>query len=164
MQAIRFAASVAMTLIILGFVVLLYGPSFAMPATGAETGLGRGALPQFCVIAGAIFAVAMFVRDVVSMRRRGAIHGPLAVSPTAESKRVVFVGLSALALLAAYVALWAYVGFLLASIAFLVASSLLLLPVEHWNARSLSVLLATGVLFGVGVWSLFVYVLQVPLR
>lgn len=164
MQAIRFAASAAMTLIILSLATLLYGPSFAMPATGAEIGLGRGALPQFCVVAAAIFAVVIFVRDVICMRRSGAIHGPFNISATAESKRVVFVGLSALVLLAAYVAAWAFVGFLLASIGFLVVTSLLLLPIEHWNARSLAVLLATEVLFGIGVWALFVYVLQVPLR
>ena len=43
-----------MTLILLAFVAILFGPSFAMPAGGAQVGLGRGALPQFCVVAGGL--------------------------------------------------------------------------------------------------------------
>jgi hypothetical protein len=164
MQAIRFAASAAMTLIVLGLAGLLFGPSFEMPATGAEIGLGRGALPQFSVVAGAVLAIAIFVRDVVQMRRTGTIHGPANVNASADSKRVVVIGLSALALLAAYVTAWAYVGFMGATIPFLLVMSLLLLPVSHWNARSLALVAATGLLFGLGVWALFVYVLQVPLR
>jgi hypothetical protein len=164
MQAIRFASSAAMTLVLLGFAALLFGPSFAMPALGAETGIGRGALPQFCVVAGAVLALVVFIRDLLSMRRSGAITGPSGLGADAEPRRVVTIGFLALLLLSAYVVAWAYVGFLLASIAFLVATSLMLLPREHWTARSLALVLATGVLFGVGVWALFVHVLQVPLR
>jgi hypothetical protein len=164
MQAIRFAASAAMTLLVLGLAALLWSPSFQMPATGAEIGLGRGALPQFCVVAGAIFAIAIFIRDVVHMRRTGSIQGPSSLSASADSKRVVVIGLAALLLLAAYVTAWAYFGFLLSSIAYLIVTSLVLLPFGHWQVRSIAIVAAVGVLFGVGVWALFVYVLQVPLR
>jgi hypothetical protein len=164
MESIRFAASAAMTLIVLGFAALLWGPSFEMPALGAETGIGRGALPQFCVVAASVLVVIGFVRDVLSMRRQGAIAGPLGMSAAVEPRRVVIIGFSALALLAGYVAAWAFIGFPLASIAFLLVASLMLLPRERWDLRSLSAVVATGVLFGLGIWALFVYVLQVPLR
>ena len=164
MQLIRFAASAAMTLILLALVALLYGPSFAMPTAGVEIGLGRGALPQFCVVAGAILAVIIFAKDVVSMRRTGSIEGPSALSEGADPRRVVIIGFSALVLLAAYLVAWAFIGFLPASIVFMIVLSLVLLPREHWNTRSLTLVSATGSLFGLGVWALFVYVLQVPLR
>lgn len=164
MEAIRLAASAAMTVIVLALAAILFGPSFAMPTGGPEVGLGRGALPQFCVVAGAILAVAIFVRDLLAMRRSGAIVGPSGISEGTEPRRVVIVGFAALLLLAAYVVAWLYVGFLPASVVFLAATSLLLLPRERWSVRSLLPVAATSVLFGVGVWALFVYVLQVPLR
>lgn len=153
-----------MTLILLALAALLYGPSFAMPTGGVEIGLGRGALPQFCVVAGAILAVVIFVKDVVSMRRAGSIEGPTGIGDGVDPRRVVIIGFSALVLLAAYLVAWAFIGFLPASIVFMIVMSLVLLPREHWNTRSLALVFATGVLFGLGVWALFVYVLEVPLR
>ncbi len=164
MQAIRLAASAAMTLILLAFVAILFSPSFAMPTGGPQVGLGRGALPQFCVVAAAILAVATFVRDAIAMRRTGSIVGPMAISESTEPRRVVVIGFAALLMLVAYVTAWWLLGFLPASVAFLAATSLLLLPRERWNTRALIPVAATSVLFGVGVWALFVYVLQVPLR
>ena len=74
------------------------------------------------------------------------------------------IGGAALALLSAYVAGWETLGFLPSTIAFLLVVSLLLLPPDRRNARSLAAIVATSLLFGAGVWALFVYVLQVPLR
>ena len=164
MQSIRFAASAAMTLIILALAALLYGPSFAMPTAGVDIGLGRGALPQFCVVAGAILAVVIFVKDVAAMRRTGSIEGPSGIGDGVDPRRVVIIGFSALVLLAVYLIGWAFVGFLPASIVFMIVMSLVLLPRKHWNTRSLTLVLATGALFGLGVWALFIYVLGVPLR
>lgn len=164
MQPIRLAASAAMTLILLALVALLSGPSFAMPSSSAAAGLGRGALPQFCVVAAAVLAVLVFVRDLLAYRRGGAITGPFEISAGTEPRRVFTVGLAALVLLSAFVVGWQLVGFLPAAISFLVVVSLLLLPRDRWNVRSVGVAGLTGVLFGLGVWALFVYVLQVPLR
>ncbi len=164
MQAIRLAASAAMTVILLALAAILFAPSFDMPTMSSEIGLGRGALPQFCVVAGAILAVAIFVRDVVSVRRAGSIVGPLGISEKTEPRRVVGIGFAALLMLAAYVIAWQFLGFLPASIVFLAATGLLLLPRERWNARPLLAVGATSLLFALGVWALFVYVLQVPLR
>jgi hypothetical protein len=164
MQAIRLAASAAMTIIVLVLAAILFVPSFDMPTMSAEIGLGRGALPQFCVVAAAILAVAIFLRDVVSMLRSGAIVGPSGISEATEPRRVVGIGFAALVMLAAYVVAWQFLGFLPASIVFLAATGLLLLPRERWNVRSLTAVGATSLLFAIGVWALFVYVLQVPLR
>lgn len=164
MQLIRFAASAAMSLILLALAAFLYGPSFAMPTAGVEIGLGRGALPQFCVVAGAILAVIVFLKDAISLRRTGSIEGPQAIGDAVDPGRVVVIGFSALVLLAAYLVAWAFIGFLPASIAFMIIMSMILLPRDYWNTRSLTLVFATGGLFGLGVWALFVYVLEVPLR
>jgi hypothetical protein len=164
MQTIRLAASALVTLIILGLAAILFAPSFAMPTIGAQVGLGRGALPQFCVLAGAILALGSFIRDVVEMRRKGSIVGLVEVSETAEPRRVVLIGFAALLLLFGYVIAWRLLGFPAASVIFLVTTSLLLLPQDRWNARGLLAVAVTSVLFGTCVWALFVHVLQVPLR
>lgn len=164
MQRIRLAASGLMALIILALATLLFKPSFALPTGGAEVGLGGGALPQFCVIAGAILAAASFIRDVVVMIRTDSIVGSVEISEPTEPRRIVLVGIAAFALLVAYVITWLLLGFLIASIMFLAAMSFLLLPRGSWNPRTILLLLANSVFFGVGVWALFIYVLQVPLR
>jgi hypothetical protein len=41
---------------------------------------------------------------------------------------------------------------------------LLLLPRERWQLPAITLVLGTSVFFGLTVWALFVYVLQVPLR
>jgi hypothetical protein len=164
MQSIRLAASVAMTLLLLGFVVLLWGPSFAMPAGSGTAGLGRGAMPQFCMFAAAVLAVAVLVRDVLSYRRSGAITGVSEIGEATDPRRVAGIGLVTLALLAGFLVGWQWLGFLPAAMAFLAATSLLLLPRDHWHRRTLFPMVATSILFSFGVWAMFVYLLQVPLR
>lgn len=164
MQSIRLAASVAMALLLLAMVAILYGPSFAMPAGSGTAGLGRGALPQFCVVAAAVLAVAVAIRDVLSQRRTGAITGAAVVGDATDPRRVVGIGLAALVMLAGFLLGWQWLGFLPAAMGFVAATSLMLLPRAHWEARNLRTLVATSVLFSLGVWALFVYVLQVPLR
>jgi hypothetical protein len=164
MQSIRLAASVAMALLLLAMVAILVGPSFAMPAGSGTAGLGRGALPQFCVVAAAVLALAVVIRDVLSKRRTGAITGAAEIGETTDPRRVVGIGLAALVMLAGFLLGWQWLGFLPATMAFVAATGLMLLPRAHWKARSLLPLLATSVLFSLGVWALFVYVLQVPLR
>lgn len=164
MNQIRLAASAAVTLILLGFAALLWGPAFDMPTTGRVTGIGSGALPQFCIIAAAVLAILIFVRDLVAMRRSGAISGPADFGDGADPRRVVLISLAALAALSAYVAAWVAIGFPPATIGFLIVMSLMLLPRERWSLRSIVGVIAMGVLFGLGVWALFVYALQVPLR
>lgn len=164
MQLIRLAASIAIALLLLAMVALLWGPSFAMPAGSGTAGLGRGALPQFCVVAGAVLAVVILVRDVLSHRRTGAITGLTELGTSTEPRRVVGIGLAALVMLAAFVAGWQWVGFLPATMAFIATTSLALLPRSDWRPRTLSIVVATAGLFSLGVWALFVYLLQVPLR
>lgn len=164
MQSIRLAASAAMTLLLLAMVAVLWGPSFAMPAGSGTAGLGRGALPQFCVMAAAVLAVVVFARDLISHRRSGVITGASELGENTEPSRVVGIGLAALVMLAAFLGAWQWLGFLPATMAFVAATSLTLLPREHWTRRSLAVLAATSMLFSLGVWALFVYLLQVPLR
>lgn len=164
MNTIRLAASAAVTLILLGLVALLAGPAFDMPATGRVTGIGSGALPQFCVIALAVLAVIIFARDLVSMRRSGAISGPAEFGEGADPRRVVWISLAVLVALSAYVWAWSVIGFAPASILFMIVMSLMLLPPERRTVRALAGVAAMGVLFGLGVWALFTYALQVPLR
>lgn len=164
MQSIRLGASAAMMLLLLGFVALLFGPSFDMPTAGASIGLGRGALPQFCVVMVAVLSVAIFVRDLVAYRRTGSITGPAGLGETADPRRVITLGFASLVLLMAFVVTWQWLGFLPAAIAFVVITGLLLLPRERWGSRAVGIVLVTGVAFALSVWALFVYVLQVPLR
>jgi hypothetical protein len=67
-------------------------------------------------------------------------------------------------LLVAFVVAWQWLSFLPAAIAFVLTTSLLLLPRERRSPRAIGLVLITSVLFALGVWALFVYVLQVPLR
>ncbi|MCD6679139.1 MAG: tripartite tricarboxylate transporter TctB family protein [Burkholderiaceae bacterium] len=164
MQTVRLAASALMTLLVLALCAVLWQPSFAMPTLSADVGLGRGALPQFCVLAALVLTVLMFVKDLLAWRATGAITGPFEVADKAQPGRVVAVGGAALALLTAYVAAWGLLGFLPATIAFLLVVSALLLPAGQRSLRAATVLVATAVLFAIGVWALFVYVLEVPLR
>jgi hypothetical protein len=164
MQSIRMAASAAMTLLLLGFSGLLFGPSFDMPTAGTSIGLGRGALPQFCVLAATVLSIAVFARDLIAYRRTGSITGPVGLSETADPRRVITIGFASLVLLVAFVFGWQWLGFLPAAITFVAITGLLLLPRERWQLPAITLVLGTSVLFGLTVWALFVYVLQVPLR
>jgi hypothetical protein len=164
MQSIRIAASAAMTLLLLGFSGLLFVPSFDMPTAGTFIGLGRGALPQFCVLAATVLSIAVFARDLIAHRRTGSITGPVGLSETADPRRVITIGFASLVLLVAFVFGWQWLGFLPAAIAFVAITGLLLLPRERWQLPAITLVLGTSVFFGLTVWALFVYVLQVPLR
>jgi hypothetical protein len=164
MDRLRLAASAAVTLILLGLVTVLWGPAFALPASGRVSGIGPGALPQFSVLAIAGLAVVIFVRDLIHMRKTGGISGASSFGDGAEPLRVVFMSVATMLALGAYVTLWSFIGFPAASVIFLTFLSALLLPREQWSVRSLATLCAVSVGFGIGVWALFVYVLQVPLR
>ncbi|AUN93695.1 tripartite tricarboxylate transporter TctB family protein [Pseudazoarcus pumilus] len=164
MHSLRLAASAAVTLILLGLVALLWSPAFALPAAGRVNGIGPGALPQFSVVAIAALSVLIFVRDFVSMRRSGQISGASEFGEGADPRRVVGISLVTLLALSAYVALWAAIGFPVASILFLAVMSMVLLPRELRSTRAYVAIAVCSVAFGTGVWALFVYVLQVPLR
>lgn len=164
MQSIRLAASAAMMVLLLGLSALLFGPSFAMPTAGASIGLGRGALPQFCVVMASVLSVIIFVRDLIAFRRSGSITGPAGLGASADPRRVITLGCMSLVLLVAFVVAWQWLSFLPAAVGFVLVTSLMLLPRERRGPRAVALVLATSVLFALGVWALFVYVLQVPLR
>lgn len=164
MHRVRLAASAAVTLILLGLAALLWAPAFALPASGRVNGIGPGALPQFSVVAIAALSAVIFVRDLLAMRRSGQISGASSFADGARPAKLVVMSLATLIALAAYLALWVEIGFPAASVLFLVALSLLLLPRERWSKRTLASVVAVSTGFGLGVWALFVYILQVPLR
>jgi len=164
MQQIRLVASFAMTLILIGLVVLLWEPSFAMQAGSRTAGLGSGALPRFCIVAVGVLAVAVLIRDVISYRRNGAIKGNAEIDTETDPRRVLGIGLATLVLLAGFLIGWQLLGFLPSSMAFLATTSMLLLPKVRWTRHMLLPVLMTSILFSIGVWAIFVYLLQVPLR
>ena len=98
------------------------------------------------------------------MRRSGQISGASEFGEGADPRRVVGISLVTLLALSAYVALWAAIGFPVASILFLAVMSMVLLPRELRSTRAYVAIAVCSVAFGTGVWALFVYVLQVPLR
>ncbi|WP_029008217.1 tripartite tricarboxylate transporter TctB family protein [Azospirillum halopraeferens] len=171
MQTVRLAAGAAVTMLLLVLCAVLAGPSFGMRALGPQGELGSGALPQFIVVSVAVLAVVVFIQQVIAHRRRGGGASPAAalpsdgdVAPDADPRRVLTVGPAVLAMLAGYAYAWTEVGFLPASIVFLVLLSLFLMPAPQRTGRGIAVAAATAVLFCLGVWALFVHVLGVPLR
>lgn len=166
MHTVRFFASVLATAMLLGLCAILAPSAFELTTAGPQYGIGAGALPQFAIIATVVLSIVMVIDDFAAWRK----HGDDGVSTEgealegADANRVVIIGACVLALLAAFIALWAYLGFIIASMAFVMALSLLLLPRADWTASKLAIIAAMSVLFPLAVWALFVYVLMVPLR
>lgn len=165
MPIVRLAASTLLTLIFLGFCVLLWKPSFALATMSTSSGLGSGAFPQFCIISAAVLSVVTFSRDVLRHIKRGHFVDGEGELDTQDPTKVVILGIGALMLLVGYVSLWLAFGFLISTILFLITMSMVLIPGELRTSRKayLSIII-TGVLFGVICWATFVYVLGVPLR
>jgi hypothetical protein len=166
MQTVRLAAGAAVTILLLALCAVLAGPSFSMRSLGPQGELGSGALPQFIVISAAVLAVCVFVQQIAAYRRRGAVApAPGGEAPVeADPRRILTIGPVVLAMLAAYAFAWTAVGFLPASVAFMVALCLFLTPASHRTGQGIAIAIATSVLFCLGVWALFVHVLGVPLR
>ncbi len=164
MRTVRFFASALSTLMLLGLCILLAPPAFELTTAGPQYGIGAGALLQFVIVATALLTVLMLIRDFIAWREDGAetATGEANTLDDADPMRVI--GVCVLALLAAHIALWAYAGFIAASVAFMAALSLILLPRDQWTASRLAIVAAMSVLFPVAVWALFVHVLMVPLR
>lgn len=163
MPTIRLAAGAAVSLLLLALCALLAGPSFELPGAAPDGGIGAGALPRFVVVAVAVLAVAVFVQQVMAARAGRVVHADDGADE-ADPRRVLGLGAGVLVLLAGYAYGWTVAGFLPATIAFILALGLLLVPAESRTPRGLLVIAATAVLFSLGVWGLFVHILAVPLR
>lgn len=167
MANLRLAASAAVSVLLLALCSVLAGPAFEMPALGSRGGLGAGALPQFVVVSTALLAVVIFIQDFFAWKRRGDIDGApeeAAKDSSADARRVVGIGTAVLVLLAVYVFVWRWIGFLPASIGFMAVLCMVLAPGASRTARGMVIAAVTSILFCTGVWALFVYVLMVPLR
>lgn len=159
----RFAASLFMTVFLIGLCAVLAGPAFELQTFGHSGQIAAGALPQAVVIATIILAALSLAQDVLALARgrsladaEGGIDAPAA--------QLLGLGLGVLALLATYVVLWRYIGFPAASTAFMAATARALAPREARGLRGLAIIAVASVLFCVGVWLAFVHLLAVPLR
>lgn len=168
MEKMRIGASVFVALFLIALCIFLMPSAFALPTWGARGEIGAGALPQFVVVVVPIFAIAILTTDIMAYRR-GQMNVPIVRDGEAEvaesdPRRVLGLGSLILLMLALYAVLWRYIGFPLASMAFMAAMALVFLPPESRNLRGITLMAITTLIFCVGTWTFFVHVLGVPLR
>lgn len=166
MSHLRLAASTLVTVFLLALCALLVGPAFELTAYNSQGGIGAGGLPQFVVVSVALLAPLMFIQDVVRFRRTSHISGGFDFEDGdgAEARRTAFLGSTVLVLLAAYAFLWRWLGFLPASMLFMSVLCVVLAPKDRRTVRGIGTAIIFSILFCLGVWALFVYLLAVPLR
>ncbi|ASP21247.1 tripartite tricarboxylate transporter TctB family protein [Antarctobacter heliothermus] len=163
MPTLNLVASIATSALLVGLSLFLAGPAFDLPGLGPKGGLRAGTLPQFVVVVVIALAVLSVINDVVKWRadRR---PGHMPEQPFAPVRQVVAVGGSVLVLLAAYVFAWGPLPFPLISFVFFTAVGAILSPPTERTLRGYSKIALTGLLFSTGVWLIFTFVLNVPLR
>ena len=166
MSHLRLAASTLVTVLLLALCALLVGPAFELAAYNGQGGIGAGGLPQFVVVSVALLSPLMILQDMIRFRRDGHISGgyDFEDGDRAEARRTALLGSTVLVLLAAYAFLWRWLGFLPASILFMIVLCLVLAPAERRTVKGTATAVLFSILFCVGVWALFVHVLAVPLR
>lgn len=166
MSHLRLAASTLVTVLLLALCAVLAGPAFELTAYNYQGGIGAGGLPQFVVVSVALLAPLMFVQDVIRFRRTGHVSGGFDFEDGdgAEARRTAVLGSTVLVLLAGYAFLWRWIGFLPASILFMIVLCLVLAPADRRTVKGAATAIIFSLLFCVGVWALFVHVLAVPLR
>tara|TARA_R100000789_G_scaffold14655_3_gene18066 strand:+ start:4124 stop:4639 length:516 start_codon:yes stop_codon:yes gene_type:complete len=163
MPTLNLVASIATSVLLIGLSLFLAGPAFELPGLGPKGGLQAGTLPQFVVVVVIVLAVLSVINDVIKWRadRR---WGHMPEQPFAPVRQVVTVGGSVLVLLAAYVFAWGPVPFPLISFVFFTFVGAILAPPAERTPRGYSKIALTGLLFSIGVWLIFTFVLNVPLR
>lgn len=162
----RIAASVVVTLFLLGLCAFLAGPAFDLPLVGPRGGIAAGAAPQFVVLAVAVLALCSLGGDLLAHRRSSAETAPAeeGAGYAADGREVLLIGGAVLALLAGYVALWRYVGFPIASAVFMMALSFVVAPKSARTPRGVVIMALVAGLFSVFIWLAFTRLLGVPLR
>ncbi|MGE4527337.1 MAG: tripartite tricarboxylate transporter TctB family protein [Rhodospirillaceae bacterium] len=162
MVKLRFAASAISAVFLLSLCCVLAAPAFELPTLNAQGSIGAGGFPQFTVIAVGVLAPLMLVQDALRFRRE--MRGGTAGGDSGQARRMVVLGATVFALLAAYIFFWQILSFLPASILFTAVLCCLLLPAEKKTRRGYLTAAVFSVLFCTGVWAVFVHLLAVPLR
>lgn len=163
MPTLHLVASLGVSAFLLGLSVILAGPAFELTGLGPRGGLHAGALPQFVVVVVAVLAVISAVSD---LRRWWVTRSDASQQeePFASPDQVLKVGGGVLALLALYVFAWRPLPFPLITMVFVALVSLIVAPPAARAPKGLAIIGLTSVLFSLGVWLVFTYVLKVPLR
>ncbi|WP_274424733.1 tripartite tricarboxylate transporter TctB family protein [Chelativorans sp. YIM 93263] len=163
MPTLHFIASLAVSLFLIGLSALLAGPAFDLVSIGPRGGLQAGALPQFVVVMVVMLAVLSVVSDFRRWRasRHGGVESEEAFAP---GRQVALVGGGVMMLLAAYVFAWRPLPFPLTTAVFVTLVSLVIAPRGARTRRGMFTIVLTSVLFSIGVWLVFTYLLKVPLR
>ncbi len=163
MPILNLAASIAVSVFLIGLSLFLTGPAFDLPGLGPKGGLQAGTLPQFVVVTVIVLASLSAINDILRWRvgrRTGRATEP-AIAPV---RQVLLVGGGILVLLATYVFAWRPLPFPLITFVFFTSVSAILAPPSVRTFRGYAVIALTGLLFSIGVWLLFTFVLKVPLR
>lgn len=159
MPTLNLCASIVTCLFLIGLSVVLAGSAFDLPGLGPNGGLQAGTLPQFVVVMVALLATLSLVADILKWRRGGEPGAEVA-----PLRQVILVGGGIMALLAVYVFAWRPLPFPLISFVFFTIVSVILAPPAARGLKGYGVIALTGLLFSIGIWLLFTYVLKVPLR
>lgn len=163
MPTLHLIASLAVSLFLVGLSALLAAPAFELVGIGPRGRLQAGALPQFVVVVVALLAVLSAAGDFRKWRasRHGGVDPEEAFAP---ARQVVLVGGGVMFLLAAYVFAWRPLPFPLTTAVFVVLVSWIIAPRSARTWRGMFTIVVTSVLFSIGVWLVFTYLLKVPLR
>ncbi|WP_148252835.1 tripartite tricarboxylate transporter TctB family protein [Aidingimonas lacisalsi] len=165
MSVLRFSASTLVTIILLTLCAILAPPAFDLPTFDESGSIRSGAVPQFVVAFTALLSVIIYASDLLDFyksRASSLLSSDNDDEPTL--RQASNVGVPMLVILAAYIFAWHYLNFAITTIVFFFSTSLLLMGKEKLTRKTVSMSLITAILFSTGVWSLFTYILKVPLR
>jgi len=163
MPTLHFVASMVVSAFLIGLSALLAGPAFELNSFGPKGGLQAGTLPQFVVITVVFLAFLSALNDFCKwhLSRREGLDPGEALAP---ARQIVLVGGGVMLLLVAYVFAWRPLPFPLITIVFVALVSWVIAPFAARTARGMVTIGLTSVLFSIGVWLVFTYVLKVSLR
>ncbi len=167
MNALRFYATCAITLILLTLCVILAQPTYLLMAGFSGEGMGPGVLPAISLSGTGILSVYIFVAELRRFRQTRA-------TPEDPRQAVNTLGLPvrpflirsgiALALLWAYIALWQVATFVPATMAFAIGLGFVALKPEERTKKRLVFLVVSLMIVTVVIWFSFAYLLGVGLR